>query len=220
MKLGKNDAWIIPLCIIVAIVGFVANYYDKLDLPLLITLWVAELPIGALLHIITREKKEKQAKEISVIDKSNFRNQVQNEIISILEGMNNVIVVGVGVAIPYSVWNSITDYEKIELLGDDDYQSINAFYHTIDESNRITRKGDIPNALTGASYQSIIREAERIFREISWLRPKENELSDLFSTLNRGTIYLLETRYSLNITRIVSGIESSILLSELIAHHQ
>jgi FtsZ-interacting cell division protein ZipA len=168
---------------------FPVDYLVYTLLPSISTIIIAIITIALLVIACglwfseKKEGEEKGEKRPSEVQKSNFRNRVENEIISILEGMNNVIVVGVGVGIPYSIWNSITDYEKIQLLGDDDYRSINTFYHAIDESNRVTQKGDIQNAISGTSYQPIIKEAERIFNETSWLRPKKEEMNSLFSAL-------------------------------------
>jgi hypothetical protein len=123
--------------------------------------------------------------EPSEVEKSNFRNRVKDEIVSTLQELDSIIQVPSVISCP--VWKSVTDYEKIRLLGDSDYRSVDAFYKAVHRSNEITGRangGAIQNAIDGASYRAIIREAERIFNEISWLRLERDDVSDLLQRLN------------------------------------
>jgi hypothetical protein len=124
--------------------------------------------------------------EPSEAEKSNFRNRVKDEIVSILHGLDSIIQVPS--VIPYPVWKSVTDYEKIRLLGDSDYRSVDAFYKTVQKSNEIAGRANgraAQNAIDGRSHRAIIREAERIFNEISWLKFERDDVSGLFQRLNQ-----------------------------------
>lgn len=104
------------------------------------------------------------------LERSIFRNQVAEEIRSILDQITGRI--DVPSRISYQVWRSKSDAEKIELFGDDDYRSINALYNSVDRSNQITERGDrdsIQNAMKKTSFLAINKEAERVFDEVKWL---------------------------------------------------
>lgn len=55
-----RDRDTLSILAIVALVGALAYSTGNLDTPLLITLWVAEVPIGVFLHIVTKEKRQTQ----------------------------------------------------------------------------------------------------------------------------------------------------------------
>jgi hypothetical protein len=154
---------------------------------LLISGIVVAMIVGAGRLAYDAFKKDKPIKfeYPSEIGKSNFRNRVAEEVITILRGLDNMIVVPS--TIPNPVWGSVTSHEKTQLLGDDHYRSTNAFFKAVEKSNEITGKADqraLQNAAQGGkSYQPVIREAERIFAEINWLKPRKDEVQDLFSRL-------------------------------------
>jgi hypothetical protein len=118
----------------------------------------------------TKRRDDRSNAPSSELQKSNFRNQVTEEIRDILNQISGRIEIPSRIS--YQVWRSKSDAEKIELLGDDDYRSVNALYNSVDRSNQITERGDrdsIENAVKKTSFPAIHKEAERVFNEVRWL---------------------------------------------------
>ncbi len=111
------------------------------------------------------------------VRKSNFRNQVSEEVRQILDQLDGPVTVPSRIG--YQVWRSKSDAEKIELLGDDDYRSIKPFYDAIEKSNQITQRTDqeaMENAMNGTSFQAIFGEAQRVASVVKWLDLQKPEV--------------------------------------------
>ncbi len=190
-------AWISVVAVVLGVVlqllqfigitpSILAPYSEYVGLGLIFLALIMSLTL-TILHFRSKSHTTQPvlSSEPSEVEKSNFRNRVKDEIVSILQGLDSIVQVPS--VISYPVWKSVTDYEKIRLLGDNDYRSVDAFYKAVYKSNEITGRasgGAIQNAIDGMSYRAIIREAERIFSEISWLRLEGDDVSDLLKRLN------------------------------------
>jgi hypothetical protein len=131
---------------------------------ILLGIWMAIY----LFYLKPRDDRSRHPSE--ELERSIFRNQVTEEIRSILDQISGRIEVPSRIS--YQVWRSKSDAEKIELLGDDDYRSVNALYNSVDRSNQITERGDrdsIENAMKKTAFLAIHKEAERVFNEVKWL---------------------------------------------------
>jgi hypothetical protein len=136
---------------------------------------------------------------------ADFHNQVFEEIVSVLDYLDNAIVIPSRIKCP--IWNSKLDSEKMFRLGESDWRSLNRFYRTIDRANEIQTQNDasgmIQGAIDGESRRAIVLEAKRIFREIEWLKHREQEVLSLFERLEeRYQVY--SSNVALN---VVSGQE-------------
>jgi len=168
------------------LVDFLASQWlPSIPLWIIVAVTVGILILGVAL--LSREKDAVTPTEQSPILRADFRNQISDEIVYILDYLDNTIVIPSRVN--YSVWNSKLDAEKILLLGDNDRRSLNRFYKTIDRANEIQTQEDssrmFQDAIDGGSRRTIIPEAKRIFEEIEWLRHRTPEVSNLLERLEQ-----------------------------------
>lgn len=119
---------------------------------------------------------------VSESEKLNFRNSLFEEIRTILEKLESEWAS----RIPYPVWISKTDAEKVSLLGEDAYASLRQFYRTIDGANAVLEDSSIEGQLRfldGTSRRMVIEDAERIFAEVDWLRERSGVVQPLLERL-------------------------------------
>src|SRR5437879_691013 len=122
--------------------------------------------------LLRTDKTVKIPIEQNELSGADFHNQVFEEIVSVLDYLDNAIVIPSRIKCP--IWNSKLDSEKMLRLGESDWRSLNRFYRTIDRANEIQTQNDasgmIQGAIDGESRRAIVLEAKRIFREIEWLK--------------------------------------------------
>jgi hypothetical protein len=179
--------------------AILVGYLVYLVLPT-VPLWlivVATIVVFVLGILLSRtDKTVKIPIEQDEILRADFHNQVFEEIVSVPDYLDNAIVIPSRINCP--IWKSKLDGEKILLLGENDWRSLDRFYRTIDRANEIQTLKDasrmIQDAIDGESRRAIVLGAKGIFREIEWLKHREQEIL--------GLLERLEQRYQVNSSNV------------------
>jgi hypothetical protein len=112
------------------------------------------------------------------LDRAFFRDRLFGELVAILDQLRSPIVI-VSV-VSYAIWRDKADYEKIQLLGADDYSKLDAFYRKVDERNKLYAGSPISEFLDrhdDKSRRDIIDAVKRLFDEVAWLRVRRDEVN-------------------------------------------